>query len=155
MIKVDFLLFGAIIWGIYSYYVFARLKRNNRIALLGSMTLHILFNGARWQLFPAYFLSVTLILLNKNSGKTVKYLISTAFCFSFVLPNIVPIISFPDPEGPHETGSLIHHWVDEDREEWFTPENNNDKRQFMVQIWYPGINQEKSEEKLQHKIGVP
>jgi predicted dienelactone hydrolase len=104
----------------------------------------MLFNGARWQLFPAYFLSVTLLLLNKNTGKTVKYLISTAFCFSFVLPNIVPIISFPDPEGPHETGSLIHHWVDEDREEWFTPENNNDKRQFMVQIWYPGINQEKS-----------
>ena len=145
MIKVDFLLFGAIIWGLYSYYVFDRLKKNNRIALLGGMTLHILFNGARWQLFPAYFLSVTLILLNKNSGKTVKYLISTAFCFSFVLPNIVPIISFPDPEGPHETGSLIHHWVDEGREEWFTPENNNDKRQFMVQIWYPGINQEKSE----------
>lgn len=145
MIKVDFLLFGAIIWGIYSYYVFARLKKNNRIALLGSMALHLLFNGARWQLLPAYFLSVTLILLNKNTGKTVKYLISMAFCFSFVLPNIVPIISFPDPEGPHETGSLIHHWVDEDREEWFTPENNNDKRQFMVQIWYPGINQEKSE----------
>ena len=145
MIKIDFLLFGPIIWGIYSYYVFGRMKRKNRIALLCSMAIHVLFNGARWQLFPAYFLSFILMLLNKNTGKTVKYLISVTFCISLVLPNIVPIISFPDPGGAYATGSLIHHWVDESRDEWFTKENGDDKRQFMLQVWYPGISQADAE----------
>lgn len=145
MIKIDFLLFGAIIWSMYSYFVLGRLIMKNRIALLIGMAIHILFNGVRWQLFPAYFLSVTLMLLNKNAGKTVKYFIGLVFCFSLVLPNIVPIISFPDPGGKYSTGSLIHHWVDQDRDEWFTPENNDDKRQFMLQIWYPSISNENTE----------
>ena len=71
------------------------------------------------------------------------WVIGAITSFSLIIPNIVPIISFPDPGGPYATGSLIHHWVDESRDEWFTPENSDDKRQFMLQIWYHFCHQKK------------
>ena len=144
MIKIDFLLFGVLFWNTYSFFKLGRLNNKNRIAILCSGIIHYLLNGARWQLFPAYFLSITLLLLNKNAGKPIRYFIGIITSISLVVPSIVPIISFPSPSGEYATGSLIHHWVDESREEWFTAENEDDKRQFMLQIWYPGINQENS-----------
>ena len=142
MIKIDFLFFGALLWSVYCLVLHGKIKKNNRIALLLSLVFHYLLNGARWQLYPAYFLSITILLINKNLDKSIKYLIGAIASFSLIIPNIVPIISFPDPGGAYATGSLIHHWVDESRDEWFTPENSDDKRQFMLQIWYPGISQD-------------
>ena len=65
---------------------------------------------------------------------------------SVVLPLLVPIFSFPDPKGDYGVGSTIHHWVDNNRNEWFTPEDLNDKRQLMLQVWYPSV--ENDSEKL-------
>jgi len=145
MIKIDFLLFGALLWSVYSFTLQGRIKGKNRIALLLSIIIHYLLNGARWQLYPAYLLSITLMLLNKNADKSVRYLIGAITSFSLIVPNIVPIIAFPNPGGVYTTGSLIHHWVDEDRDEWFTSKNKDDKRQFMLQVWYPGVDKENSE----------
>ena len=145
MIKIDFLLFGALLWSVYSLVLHGKIKKNNRITLLSGLAIHYFLNGARWQLYPAYFLSITILLINKNLDKSFKYLIGTIASFSLIIPNIIPIISFPDPGGTYATGSLIHHWVDESRDEWFTPENNDDKRQFMLQIWYPGISQDETD----------
>ena len=145
MIKIDFLLFGALLWSVYSLVLHGKIKKNNRIALLSGLAIHYFLNGARWQLYPAYFLSITILLINKNLDKSFKYLIGTIASFSLIIPNIIPIISFPDPGGTYATGSLIHHWVDESRDEWFTPENSDDKRQFMLQIWYPGISQDETD----------
>ena len=145
MIKIDFLLFGALLWSVYSFTLQGRIKGKNRIALLLSIIIHYLLNGARWQLYPAYLLSITLMLLNKNADKSVRYLIGAITSFSLIVPNIVPIIAFPNPGGVYTTGSLIHHWVDEDRDEWFTNKNKDDKRQFMLQVWYPGVDKENSE----------
>jgi len=142
VIKIDFLIFGALLWSVYSFITNGKIKKNNRIVLFSSLAIHYLLNGARWQLYPAYFLSITILLINKNLDKSIKYLIGAIASFSLIVPNIVPIISFPDPGGAYATGSLIHHWVDESRDEWFTPENSDDKRQFMLQIWYPGISQD-------------
>ena len=145
MIKIDFLLFGALLWSVYSLVLHGKIKKNNRIALLSGLVIHYLLNGARWQLYPAYFLSITILLINKNLDKSIKYLIGAITSFSLIIPNIVPIISFPDPGGAYATGSLIHHWVDENRDEWFTQENIDDKRQFMLQVWYPAIRQADTE----------
>ena len=111
MIKIDFLLFGALLWSVYSFTLQGRIKGKNRIVLLLSIIIHYLLNGARWQLYPAYFLSITLMLLNKNADKSVRYLIGAITSFSLIVPNIVPIIAFPNPGGVYTTGSLIHHWV--------------------------------------------
>ena len=54
------------------------------------------------------------------------------------------VIKLPKLTGPYKIGSLTHHWIDHDRAEWFTPEDPDDKRQLMVQFWYPGIKNKKS-----------
>jgi len=43
----------------------------------------------------------------------------------------------PALTGPYCVGTVIDYWVDESRDETFTPADPNDKRELMVQIWYP------------------
>jgi dienelactone hydrolase len=44
----------------------------------------------------------------------------------------------PAPSGPHQIGTTIFDWVDETRDETFT-DNPDDKRELIVQIWYPAV----------------
>jgi predicted dienelactone hydrolase len=55
---------------------------------------------------------------------------------SIVLPIMLPVFRFPHPSGPYEIGTLTYHWVDADRPEVFTADPG-DRRELMVQIWYP------------------
>jgi predicted dienelactone hydrolase len=43
----------------------------------------------------------------------------------------------PTLTGPYRTGTRSFHIVDPSREELHTPEDAQDKREFMVQVWYP------------------
>ena len=74
MIKIDFLLFGALLWSVYSLVLHGKIKKNNRITLLSVLAIHYFLNGARWQLYPAYFLSLTILLINKNLDKKIEKL---------------------------------------------------------------------------------
>ena len=56
--------------------------------------------------------------------------------FAIVLSLAFPVFRFPHPTGPYEIGTLTYHWVDESRAEIFTADSN-DRRELMVQIWYP------------------
>ena len=47
-----------------------------------------------------------------------------------------PVFRFPHPTGPYEIGTLTYHWVDDSRIEIFTA-NPNDRRELIVQIWFP------------------
>lgn len=47
----------------------------------------------------------------------------------------------PAPTGPYLVGTTSRHWIDEDRDETFT-EDQGDKRELMVQLWYPADVQE-------------
>ncbi|MAE76901.1 MAG: hypothetical protein CMJ85_08545 [Planctomycetes bacterium] len=47
-----------------------------------------------------------------------------------------PRAVFPQPTGPHAVGTTTFHWIDADRNETFT-ETKDDKRELMVQVWYP------------------
>jgi hypothetical protein len=42
----------------------------------------------------------------------------------------------PSPTGPYDVGTTTFHWVDALRDETFT-DDPNDKREPVVQIWYP------------------
>lgn len=52
------------------------------------------------------------------------------------LPLLLPVFAFEEPSGPYAVGTVTYHWTDERREETATPEAG-DKRELMVQIWYP------------------
>ncbi|MCE5171865.1 DPP IV N-terminal domain-containing protein [Paenibacillus profundus] len=45
-------------------------------------------------------------------------------------------LDFQEPAGPYKVGTVSYHWVDGTREETLT-ERPGDKRELMVQIWYP------------------
>jgi hypothetical protein len=52
------------------------------------------------------------------------------------LPIAFPVFKIPPPHGPNRIGTLTYDWVDTARPEIFTAEPS-DRRELMVQIWYP------------------
>ncbi|MGM7637207.1 alpha/beta hydrolase family protein [Bacillus sp. Hm123] len=120
------------------------------------MLLHGIIEGIRWQMIPAYAMTVVPLAvvvgrLMSNPAKSdervgkkasrVKLITVTvlAIIYSFVtvaLPLILPVFTFEKPTGPYKIGTVTYEWIDEQREETFTPESG-DKRKVVVQIWYP------------------
>jgi predicted dienelactone hydrolase len=47
-----------------------------------------------------------------------------------------PVRLLPRPTGPYGIGTLVYHWVDEARPEFFSAAHG-DRRELMVQVWYP------------------
>ena len=99
--------------------------------------------GLRWQLFPCVYLLLVIYLIHRFNKRNIKWyfktLISSWFIVAIILPVVVPVFSLPNPSGNYSIGTEIFHWVDSSRTEWFTPEDQNDYREIMVQIWYPGL----------------
>ncbi len=72
-----------------------------------------------------------------------RFAIRLAICLAtvalpiMIIPSIIfPVFRFPHPTGRYEIGTLVYDWVDENRPEIFTV-NPNDRRELVVQIWYP------------------
>jgi predicted dienelactone hydrolase len=59
-----------------------------------------------------------------------------SLAISIALPILVPVFRIPQPTGAYAIGTLTYHWVDRSRPETFTSDPN-DRRELMVQIWYP------------------
>lgn len=109
-----------------------------------------LVEGTRWQMFPAYMLAGLFFLIwllerAAPAGSLAPYrwisLLSTwlgvlVLIASIVLPVFFPMFHFPKPTGPYEIGTVTYHWVDEDRPDVFSADPD-DRRELMVQIWYP------------------
>ena len=55
------------------------------------------------------------------------------------LSSCLPVFTTPRPTGFFEVGTRTFHFIDESRDEIFT-EDKNDKRELMVQVWYPAQN---------------
>jgi len=123
--------------------------------LIGLVILHLLFEGYRWQLVPAYFLSVLLVLFTfANIQRSIRssdqftrvnrkwlwipsivvgcllQLIATA------LPILFPHLWLPKPSGPYSVGTRNLYFIDSDRPESFTPDPN-DHREVCARVWYP------------------
>jgi predicted dienelactone hydrolase len=122
-------------------------------ALLLAIT-QALTEGSRWQIFPAYALSVSFVAIWVRMSREPKpepvgqkrenrllfglgvVLGVVVLCVSIALPIVLPVFHFPRPTGPHEIGTLTYHWVDVGRPEIFT-DDTNARRELMAQIWYP------------------
>ncbi|VAW42083.1 hypothetical protein MNBD_CHLOROFLEXI01-1349, partial [hydrothermal vent metagenome] len=57
------------------------------------------------------------------------------------LPVAMPVPRLPDPTGPYAIGTFSSYLVDNGRLETYT-EDPNDKRELMVQVWYPAANRD-------------
>jgi predicted dienelactone hydrolase len=113
----------------------------------------VLLEGARWQMAPAYAVSVSLFLISLTTKGGARHgsergclrrlggLMGTGFgalalAFSLLPPLAFPVFSLPHPYGPYQIGTLTYDWVDAARPEIFTADPS-DRRELMVQVWYP------------------
>ena len=127
-------------WGAIQIFYKARKRSNTRLlykVTFSVFLIHIFIEQYRWQMVPAYVLgALLLVIYKKNIPSTGKFFIMILVVLSFSLPSLIPVISMPTPTGKHTIGTSTHHWVDQEREEWFT-DDPNDFRQIMIQLWYP------------------
>jgi predicted dienelactone hydrolase len=112
--------------------------------------LHLIVEGYRWQMVPAYILTAALFLLtlpsllkNTNPAPARGALAFLTGGFGFLwwliagtLPIILPVLRLPTPPGPYAVGSILYDWTDTTRAEIYSSDPNA-KRELMVQIWYP------------------
>lgn len=109
------------------------------------------FEGYRWQMVPVYLLAgVFAVMALAGRGrlrKSMRYTLPPLFLLlaggSAALCVLLPVFDLPEPAGKLALGTEVLHWVDAGREETFT-EQPGDKRELMVQVWYPAKQPDKS-----------
>lgn len=133
-------------------------KKRSKLATLIAVvmvTVQLLAEGFRWQMIPAYVSPVILILCYLLTGQKKGFRSSGIFIvktsllciYLFVavaLPLLMPVFSFEEPTGPHRIGTKLYHWVDHQRNEPYS-KNPNNRRELMVQIWYPAAEKSKGD----------
>jgi hypothetical protein len=106
--------------------------------------------GPRWQLVPAFALTLMFFLASiarrstavADAARRVRLrriaigCAAVGLAVAAALPMIVPVFQFPLPTGPYAIGTLTYHWVDTTRPEAFVADPHA-RRELMVQIWYP------------------
>lgn len=137
---------------------FPIIQRPHWIDLLPSLAvfltvIHLVVEKYRWQMAPAYGLTLLLFLLSllriKRGGQSAhkqpsrRVLAIIGFLFRLLilalvaaLPILLPVFRLPEPTGPYPVGTTKLHLVDRTRPETFTP-NASDHRELMIQVWYP------------------
>jgi len=115
--------------------------------------IHLVVEGYRWQMVPAYTLTTLLFvlsvprLLRKNKdlptgrGRKILHGIGMALGFLAIviaatLPTLFPVFQTPEPTGPYAIGTTSFAFTDDSRLEILTPDPD-DKRLVYVQAWYP------------------
>jgi predicted dienelactone hydrolase len=128
----------------------ARWMRLSACVALQIAVAQVLVEGPRWQMLPAYSLTVLFFVASMlmNIAPTVgpaprsRFTLVTVglgvlwLAVSVALPMIVPVFRFPTPTGPYAIGTLTYHWVDAARSEVFAADATK-RRELMVQVWYP------------------
>lgn len=105
--------------------------------------------GPRWQMIPAYALTVLLFLIwllgiVVPGGMHVNRVVSLLGIVVGVLillitigrAMVIPVFHFPKPTGPYQIGTLTYQWVERSRRELFSPDPYA-QRELMAQVWYP------------------
>jgi predicted dienelactone hydrolase len=104
---------------------------------------HVVFEGAHWQMIPAYaaygVLFVTAWKKDEGQGRFKRMtpwpallLAAASVLFSLVLP----MFRLPAPTGPYPVGTSILYLKDSSRIEDASPSGGS-ARELMVQLWYP------------------
>jgi len=115
---------------------------------------HLVVEGARWQMFPAYLLAIGLLanntrLLRSTASRPtsqpvwLRLLLVLGGLLLFIvvsqLPVLIPVFNLPQPGGGFDVGISQVVLTDETRPETFTSQTD-DFRQVPLMIWYPAAN---------------
>ncbi|RUT35890.1 Platelet-activating factor acetylhydrolase plasma/intracellular isoform II [Paenibacillus zeisoli] len=125
------------------------------LAVLVDSIIQLSWEGYRWQMLPIYITAciyISICLLRSSNKKVLwampKLLTYALYTLSVLLLAIstlasvyLPVVELPKPEGPYTVGTRTFHFTDSSRDEIFTS-NQGDKRELMVQIWYPSDQQQ-------------
>jgi hypothetical protein len=119
--------------------------------LLGLLfsVVHLLVEGYRWQMFPAYGLTAVFLFLtirwattNPAPSRLAKLggLLGLFVWFmALALPVALPVPRLPTPTGLYAIGTFTTYLVDTTRPETYT-DDPSDNRELVVQVWYPAAN---------------
>jgi predicted dienelactone hydrolase len=107
---------------------------------------HLIFEGSRWQLYPAYALLALIILTQLPSAlatrspqalkKVLVWLGLLILSLSTALAILLPVAQNLPTTGPYAVGTSNFHWTDSSRSEIYGPDPSS-PRELMIQIWYP------------------
>lgn len=104
---------------------------------------HAVFEGAHWQMIPAYAATGILCLaVFKSGGVQIRFRRLTALMAllltssSVIFSILLPMFSLPQPTGPYPIGTSILYLKDSNRTEDAAPSSGS-ARELMVQLWYP------------------
>lgn len=125
------------------------------------LVIHLLIEGYRWQMLLVYIMTGLFIIivsskhLQKNMetklGKPLKYSLAAVtvviMVVSLFLLVYMPVFHLPKPDGPEKVGTQTFHLTDLGRDEVLT-EEQSDKRELMIQIWYPTENKNNNKSEL-------
>jgi len=117
--------------------------------------IHLVFEGYRWQMVPAYGLTALLFLGSvrgilprarlpsdpPSRWRRVLSIIGTVLGLLMLAITagplaLFPVFRMPKPTGPHTVGTRYFYWVDQGRLDTYTPDPD-DYREVSVQVWYP------------------
>ncbi len=127
--------------------VLRRVQANHILIFLGVLlSLHLVIEGWRWQMIPAYILLLILAwrikVLDTAEPVRLNFLRGAGFLgiialtvVGWVLPMALPVFSLPEPTGSYSVGTEMVQ-VETQMDELFT-EDPNDKRELMLKVWYP------------------
>lgn len=102
---------------------------------------HLVIEGFRWQMAPAYFGFLIVLLASAVSGRPwlTNALVVTAgmsAASSLAASVAFPVFTLPTPSGPLAIGTAEQHLVDAARPEAYSSDPD-DRRELMLRVWYP------------------
>ena len=123
------------------------------VIILLILALHVLIERPRWQMYPAYLVTLILVIRRAFSlapratvqpidptarvlRTVANGLIGLTLISALALSIIFPVNNLPTPTGAYRIGTVSIALRDEQRAEIFT-DDPKDKRELMIQIWYP------------------
>ncbi|MCI3182311.1 hypothetical protein C5708_18880 [Caulobacter sp. CCUG 60055] len=122
------------------------------ILALAACATHLLVEGPRWQMGPAYVVLLVLAVLqlgavwpplggrfNGAGGRTrgaARWIAALLLVLTVVASFLFPMFRLPKPSGAYAVGTTTLHFVDPSRYELHTVEPF-DRRELMAHVWYP------------------
>jgi predicted dienelactone hydrolase len=110
------------------------------VLALVAFLVHVVFEGARWQMIPAYLVcgGLGIYCLTDLSQRNHLNLAAslgamTLLSSSVVLATVLPVFSLPAPNGPNAIGTVTRRWTREAVE----ASGQHSQRTLTVQFWYP------------------
>jgi predicted dienelactone hydrolase len=110
------------------------------VLALVAFLVHVMFEGARWQMIPAYLVcsGLGVYCLTDLSHRNHLNLIAslgamTLLLSSALLATVLPVFSLPAPNGPYAIGTVTRRWTRDAVE----ASGQYSQRTLTVQFWYP------------------